>query len=343
MPGRRTVRLLLLVPCALLAAACGDAATSYSSAPAGSSQAGNSAPQQLPAGRDASSQAQAAPAAPGGVAPGAAVPAPAPIAGTGSAGSSDRAARGTTASGPGASGVPVNLGIAQGRVERSVSARYVVPHDGFLDAFDRVVNRATSLGGFVVESSTTPDSTGRISSGAVTVRVPSARLSDLLSGLPSDVFTVSSLNYGSQDHTAETVDLNARVAASIAHRAALEGLRDRTRSIAEIASLEQQIAQVQLEVDQQQGALNAVNNRVDLATASIALAEKDAKPAAAPVNHSEPALLRALRTGADNALQLIAGGVLVAVTALPVAVLALAAWLGRRRLRRLLSVRPPSA
>jgi hypothetical protein len=343
MPGRRTVRCLLLVPCALLAAACGGDAVGQGASTSGSLQNGASAPYaQLPA-----SQPQAAPAAPGGLAPGAApgaaVPAPAPIAGTGSAGSSDRAAGGTTASGPGASGVPVNLGIAQGRVERSVSARYVVPHDGFLDAFDRVVNRATSLGGFVVESSTTPDSTGRISSGAVTVRVPSARLSDLLSGLPSAVFTVSSLNYGSQDHTAETVDLNARVAASIAHRAALEGLRDRTRSIAEIASLEQQIAQVQLEVDQQQGALNAVNNRVDLATASIALAEKDAKPAAAPVNHSEPALLRALRTGADNALQLIAGGVLVAVTALPVAVLALAAWLGRRRLRRLLSVRPPSA
>jgi hypothetical protein len=333
MPGRRTVRCLLLVPCALLAAACGDAAVQGTSS-AGSLQYGNSAPQQLPGGSNLS-QGNAPAPAPGAAAPGA------PLAG--SAGSSDKAAgTGTTATGPGAPSVPVNLGIAQGRVERSVSARYVVPHDGFLDAFDKVVNRATSLGGFVVDSTTTPDSTGRISSGAVTVKVPSARLSDLISGLPSD-FTVSSLNYGSQDHTAETVDLNARLAASMAHRAALERLRDRTGSIAEIASLEQQIAQVQLEVDQQQGALNAVNARVDLATASIALAEKDAKPAAAQVNHSDPALLRALRTGADNALQLIAGGLLVAVTALPVAVLALAAWLGRRRLRRLLSARPPSA
>jgi hypothetical protein len=61
------------------------------------------------------------------------------------------------------------------------------------------------------------------------------------------------------------------------------------------------------------------------------------------VTHSDPALLRALRTGADNAVQLIAGAVLVAMTALPVAVLALAAWLGRRRIRRLIGVRPPSA
>ena len=62
-----------------------------------------------------------------------------------------------------------------------------------------------------------------------------------------------------------------------------------------------------------------------------------------PAAHSDPALVRALRTGWDNAVQLMAGGVLVLVTALPVAVLVLAAWLGRRRLRRLIGVRPPSA
>src|SRR5260221_4561341 len=113
MPGGRTVRCLLLVPCALLAAACGDAAVQGTSS-AGSLQNGaNGAPYaQLPAG-----QAQAAP-----VAPGAAVPAPL----AGSAGSSDKSGgTGTTATGLGAPSVPVNLGIAQGRVERSVSARYV--------------------------------------------------------------------------------------------------------------------------------------------------------------------------------------------------------------------------
>jgi hypothetical protein len=327
MPGR-TVRCLLLVPCALLAAACGDAASpssstaGYANAPAAAGQAQGSAPQPAPI--------------------------PAPLRGAASvardsAAVSDRsAATGATASGPGPSSLPANLGTAQGRVERTVSARYVVPHGSFLDAFGAVVNRATSLGGFVVDSTTTPDSAGRISSGAVTVKVPAAHLSELIGGLPS-TFTVSALNYGSQDHTAETVDLGARLAASIAHRTALERLRDRTGSIAEVASLEQQIAQVQLEVDQEQGALNAVNARVDMATASIGLAEKDARPAVAPPNPGDPALLRALRTGAENALQLIAGGVLVAVTVLPVVALAVAAWVVRRRLRRLPDVRPPSA
>jgi hypothetical protein len=327
MPGR-TVRCLLLVPCALLAAACGDAASPSSST------AGYANPPAV------AGQAQ-------GVAPHLA-PVPAPLQGAGSAARdsgavSDRSVvTGATGGGPGPSSLPANLGTAQGRVERTVSARYVVPHGSFLDAFGAVVNRATSLGGFVVESTTTPDSTGRISSGAVTVKVPAARLSELIGGLPS-TFTVSALDYGSQDHTAETVDLGARLAASIAHRTALERLRDRTGSIAEIASLEQQIAQVQLEVDQEQGALDAVNARVDMATANIGLAEKDARPAVTPPNPGDPALLRALRTGAENALQLISGGVLVAVTVLPVVPLAVAAWLVRRRLRRLPDAGPPSA
>jgi hypothetical protein len=326
MPGR-TVRCLLLVPCALLAAACGDAASPSSST------AGFGNPQAA-AGQGQGSVPQLAP-----------IPVPlqgAASAARDSAAVSDKSATGSTASGPGPSSLPANLGTAQGRVERTVSARYVVPHGGFLDGFGAVVNRATSLGGFVVDSTTTPDSAGRISSGAVTVKVPAAHLSELIGGLPS-TFTVSALNYGSQDHTAETVDLGARLAASIAHRTALERLRDRTGSIAEVASLEQQIAQVQLEVDQEQGALNAVNARVDMATASIGLAEKDARPAVAAPNPGDPALLRALRSGAENALQLIAGGVLVAVTVLPIVALAVVAWVVRRRLRRLPDVRPPSA
>jgi hypothetical protein len=325
----RTVRTLLLLACALVAAACGDAALQSS----GSTAYGPALNRSL---------AQAAPQAP---AAGNAAPIPVPGAPAAAPGSSGAAADhgATTAAGPGASSIPSDLGLAQGRVERSVSARFVVPHDGFLSAFDQVVSRATALGGYVVDSTTTPDSTGRISSGTLTVKVPSAHLSDLLQGLPSSVFTVSSLNYGSVDHTAETVDLGARLAASIAHRTALERLRDRTGSIADIASLEQQIAQVQLEVDQEQGALNAVNSRVDLATASVALVEKDAKPVAPAPAHTDPALVRALRAGWDNAVQLMAGGVLVAVTVLPVAVLVLAAWLGRRRLRRLAGLRPPSA
>jgi type IV secretory pathway VirB2 component (pilin) len=329
MPSR-TVRILLLPAplCGLLLAGCSQPSASGPSGTAASP--GVSAAVAQAPGQTRSAAAGAAPAAPGPMEP---LPLPAQAdAGAAGGGSSPL----TKNAGSVTSVTPLDLGIAQGRIERTVSARYVVPHGGFLDAFSAVVRRATSLGGFVVDSTTTPDATGRIASGTVTLKVPAASLSDLIGGLPADL-TVSSLDYGSQDHTAETVDLDARLAAATAHRTALERLRDRTGSVAEIATLEQEIADVQLQVDQTQGALNAVTSRVDLATASIALAEKGVRPVPAPVHRADPLLLGALRTGAQNALQIVAGGVLVLVTVLPLAVLGLAAWLGRRRLRRLLT------
>jgi Domain of unknown function (DUF4349) len=333
MPSR-TVRILLLPAplCGLLLAGCSQPSASGPSGTAASP--GVSAAVAQAPGQTRSAAAGAAPAAPGPMEP---LPLPAQAdAGAAGGGSSPLTSPLTKNAGSVTSVTPLDLGIAQGRIERTVSARYVVPHGGFLDAFSAVVRRATSLGGFVVDSTTTPDATGRIASGTVTLKVPAASLSDLIGGLPADL-TVSSLDYGSQDHTAETVDLDARLAAATAHRTALERLRDRTGSVAEIATLEQEIADVQLEVDQTQGALNAVTSRVDLATASIALTEKGVRPPPAPVHHADPLLLGALRAGAQNALRIVAGGVLVLVTVLPLAVLALAAWLGRRRLRRLLT------
>ena len=326
---RRTVHYpLIAVLGTLLLAGCGDSTPSQvgtASSVAGQHAAPAGAP---PAARSLglSAGADAAPAAPKAAA--------APAAGaSGSASAANSSA--------GAPSAPLDLGAVQGRIERSVTAQYVVPHGGFLTAFDAVVQRATSLGGFVISSTTTPDGSGRIASGTVTVKVPAARLSDLVAGLPAD-FTVSSLDYGSVDHTAQTVDLTARITAATAQRTALENLLSGARSIGDITSLEQQIAQVQLEIDQNQGQLNAVNTSVDLATANIGLTEKGAKPAPPPPAHSENSLLHALRTGADNALQLVAGGLLGAVTVLPLLLLAFAAWLGRRRIRRLLRPEPPS-
>lgn len=219
------------------------------------------------------------------------------------------------------------LGTPQGRIERSVSATFVVPHGTFLDAFDLLIQRAASLGGFVVGSSTSPDQSGRIDSGSLTVRVPVARLSDMIRGNPRD-WKVSAVDFSSVDHTSETVDLQARLRAATAHRDALQGLLAGTRNLADITALEQQIAQVQQEVEQDQGALDAVNSRVDLATATMSLREQGAVVARPPA--PAPRLKGALQSGWDNAVAVVAGITEGLLSALPLLVLAalglLVAW-----------------
>lgn len=166
--------------------------------------------------------------------------------------------------------------------------------------------------------------------------MPAAKLNQMVTGTPRD-WRISSVDYASVDHTAETVDLQARLRAATAHRDALQALLAGTHSLQDITALEQQIAQVQQEVEQDQGAVDALNNRVDMATASIALREKDAvtPPAPAP----RPRLISALGDGAGNAVAVIAALAEGVLSALPLLVLAavalLVAWrarlLGRRR------------
>jgi len=228
------------------------------------------------------------------------------------------------------------LGIPQGRIERSVAATFVVPHGDFLAGFDELITRAVSLGGFVLSSSTTPDQSGRVDSGSLTVRVPAGKLNQMVSGTPHD-WRISSIDYASVDHTAETVDLQARLRAATAHRDALQGLLAGTHDLPSVTALEQQIAQVQQEVEQDQGALDAVDDRVDMATASISLREQGAVTPAAPA--PTPRLIGALRDGAANAVTVIAAVTEGLLSALPLLALAavalLLAWrarlLGRRR------------
>ena len=223
------------------------------------------------------------------------------------------------------------LGTPQGRIERSVNVAFVVPHDGFLSAFDALIQRAANLGGYVLSSTTGPGDSGRIDRGSLVVRVPAAKLNDMVTGTPKS-WQVSSIDYGSIDHTAETVDLTARVHAITAHRDALQKLLDHTTSLTDITTLETQLADVQQQLDQIQGQLDSVNDHVDMATATIALTEKGAvaRPAPAPT----PRLISALSDGWSNAVAVVGAVILGLFSVLPLLVLAVLALLVWRRLRR---------
>lgn len=308
------------VPITLLLAACGDAAMSPSGSFAHSavSQPG---PAELPSDAQGTSGGGGAPAE-----------APAPQA-NGSASSSvlNAPANGAFDSATKDVAPAISLGTPQGRIERSVDAHFVVPHGGFLDAFDALIERAANLGGFVLSSTTSPGDGGRVDSGQLVVRVPTAKLNDMVTGTPKS-WQTSSINYGSVDHTAETIDLNARLKAITAHRDALQKLLDNTTNLNDITSLENQLADVQQQLDQIQGQLDSVNNRVDMATATISLREKGAVTPPAP--SPTPRLVSALHDGWNNAVAVVSAVTLALFSVLPVLVVALFGLVVWLRLRR---------
>ena len=239
---------------------------------------------------------------------------------------------GDTAAAPGSSlaqpaaiiiGVPPSADI-----ERSVSATYTVPPRTFLTSFEGVIGRAVAVGGYVVSSATQPDNTGRIVSGAVTLKVPAAKVAEFLNGMPSG-FVASAINFSSVDHTAQFVDVTARLASARAHLAALDALLAKATSLGDITSLEQQIETVQAEIDTDQGELNVLTASVELATATVAMSERGVS--VAPASPPNP-VSNGAATGWDNAVR-VSGAVLEGVvSALPLLVLLGAVLLLWRRL-----------
>ncbi len=208
-------------------------------------------------------------------------------------------------------------------IERSVTAAYTVPSGSFLASFDGVTARAVAIGGYVVSSSTQPDDAGRMVGGSVSVKIPAPKIADFLNDMPS-AFTASSINFGSIDHTAAFIDLNARVGTSRAHLAALNNLLNKATSLADITNLQQQIATVQTELDTYQGQLNVLTASVDLTTATIDLHERGF--AAAPPNPANP-VTSGIGGGWSNAVHVTGAVLEAAVSSLPLLVLAVLAWL----------------
>jgi Domain of unknown function (DUF4349) len=231
------------------------------------------------------------------------------------------------------------VGTPSSDIERSVSAAYTVPHGSFLVSFEGVIARAVDLGGYVVSSTTQPDSTGRIVSGAVTLKVPAAKIADFLNGMPS-TFVASSINFSAIDHTAQFVDVNGRLVSAHAHLAALDALLAKTTSIADIANLEQQIEMVQTEIDTDQGDLNVLTASVELATATVQMSERGTTVAHVPPPNP---VSGGIGGGWDNAVR-VTGAVLEGVvSALPLLVLLAAGLLVWRLTRTPLSRRRSGA
>lgn len=241
----------------------------------------------------------------------------------------------SSGSGTPASSTEITIGTAPtAELQRSVRAAYTIPSGSFLTSFDGVTARAVAIGGYVASSVTQPARNGRIVGGAVTLAVPAASLASFLNGMPS-TFTAVSIDFASVNHTAQFIDVNARLASAHAHLHALDTLLSNATSISDITTLEQQIETVQIEIDTNQGQLDGLSASVDMATATIALSERGAprlvEAAPGPLNTG-------VSGGWHNAIQVTSTVLDVLITAIPVLVLAglaLALWHWvPRRLRR---------
>lgn len=145
-----------------------------------------------------------------------------------------------------------------------------VPDGSFGAKLARVVAIARANGGFVLSSQTEGSSTGTL-----TIRVPAAHFDDAI-GQVGGLGTVESSSVTGKDVTNEFIDYKAHLQNLAGRRAVLRTLLARTTTIGESLTVENELQDVQLQIDQIQGQLRFLNNQVAESTLTVDLREQSA-------------------------------------------------------------------
>lgn len=170
----------------------------------------------------------------------------------------------------GPSGVP---GAKQRLIKRA-DIELKIAEDSFQQRFARASSIAEQMGGFVTDSST-GRTKGRIASGTVTIRIPADKFQEALARLRS-LGRVESESQSGQDVTKEFVDLEARLRHAKAQEAFFLRLMDQSKTVSELVQVQQQLATVQLEIEQLQGQINYLNDQTSFSSITARLFEPSA-------------------------------------------------------------------
>jgi hypothetical protein len=181
------------------------------------------------------------------------------------------------------------------KIVRDGTIAVSVPDGSFGTKLARVVAIAHANGGFVLSSQTEGSTTG-----SLTIRVPAAHFDDAI-GQVGQLGDVESSSVTGKDVTNEFIDFRAHLQNLVGRRTVLRSLLARTTTIGESLTVENQLQDVQLQIDQIQGQLRYLNNQVAESTLTVDLHEKSSPIGENRTNEGiqNPSLSRAL----DRAIQ----------------------------------------
>jgi hypothetical protein len=132
-------------------------------------------------------------------------------------------------------------------------------------AIEQATRLTRALEGYVENSTTREDKNAYLR-----LRVPSARLNEALDSL-SRLGKVTGRSLSEEDVTAQSIDLEARVASFRAARDKLRELLDRAVSVADAVAAQGELARVQGELDSLEAQLKAMQSSVALSELTLTL------------------------------------------------------------------------
>jgi hypothetical protein len=154
------------------------------------------------------------------------------------------------------------------KIIRDGTITLVVPKGGFGTAFDDATGIAEAAGGFVLSSSISQEN-----QGTLTMRIPSRKLDGAIVKLRS-LGRLAELNLTGKDVTSAYIDLKARLSVLQTQRELIVKLLHQSTTVSGQLSLSNKFSDVQSQIEQIQGQLNVLNDKVDLATLKVTLREE---------------------------------------------------------------------
>ena len=214
------------------------------------------------------------------------------------------------------------------KIIRDGSMSIRVAKDEFSEGFASVTRIAQNNGGFVLSSQTRGQR-----AGTLTLRIPAKRFDDAMLSL-REIGTVQAQSITGKDVTAQFIDLQARLRIAKARRTVLLGLQGQATTIGEVLTVQRQLDNVQLQIEQIQGNLNFIDDQVAEATIRVDLHEQNAAPRPEVTDVENPSLGSAWDRAVQGFLNVISAVVIGLGYLIPIGILVLAGWLVTLAVRR---------
>jgi hypothetical protein len=202
------------------------------------------------------------------------------------------------------------------KIIRDGTITLVVPKGGFGTAFDQATGIAQAAGGFVLSSSISQEN-----QGTLTIRIPSRKLDAAVVKLRT-LGRLAELTLSGKDVTASYIDLKARLGVLQTQRELIVRLLNASNTVNGQLSLSNKFADVQTQIEQIQGQLNVLNDKVELATLRVTLREEGVATPEDDDDIRNPSLGSAWDRAVQGFLGVIAAVVVGLGYLLPVLVLA---------------------
>ncbi|HEV2672135.1 MAG TPA: DUF4349 domain-containing protein [Gemmatimonadales bacterium] len=195
-------------------------------------------------------------------------------------------------------------------------------------AIEHTKQLAARVGGFVANSSVEAGK-NRVRSATLEVKLPAQRFEEGLAGL-KPIGKLESVNVAAEDVGEEFVDVTARMEnARRLERRLIELLANRTGKLKDVLAVEESLARVREEIERHEGRIRYLNAHTAMSTLSVTVHEPFPIVGTAGKSVMGEAFTQAWR----NFVVLLAFVVQSLGVVLPLAVVAIAAWMLTKRVR----------